>query len=129
MEDLHCVRHLHANCKSKGWKGQEFKAELYGCARACTQSHFDFHMANIKRMYTEAHKYLDKIDSAGWSCHTFATDSKCDLLLNNIEETFNSWIKDARDKSILIMLEAIRRQLMNRLVKKREGILHATWDI
>lgn len=90
MEQRHCVRHLHANCKSKDWKGQEFKAELYRCARACTRSRFDFHMANIKRMYLEVHKYLDKIDPAGWSRHTFTTDSKCDLLLNNITETCNS---------------------------------------
>lgn len=27
------------------------------------------------------------------------------------------------------MLEAIRRQLINRFLKKREGNLHATWDI
>ena len=50
----------------------------------------------------------------------FNTDSKCDLLCNNICEAFNKYILEVRDKPIIIMLEMIRRQLMVRLQHKKE---------
>lgn len=128
-EQRHCVRHLHANFKLHRFKGQAFKDELFGAARACTKGWFDYHMENIKKMNPDAFKYLDEIDPIGWSHHAFRTTTKCDILLNNIAETFNSWIKDTRDKPILTMLETIRRQLMNRFVHKLECLATATWDI
>ena len=48
--------------------------------------------------------------------------TKCDILQNNIAETFNSFILEARDKPILTMCEIIRRMLMKRFISKREGM-------
>jgi hypothetical protein len=39
-------------------------------------------------MKSDAHDYLAKIDPSTWSRAWFATDSKCDLLQNNITHTF-----------------------------------------
>jgi hypothetical protein len=44
------------------------------------------------------------------------------MLLNNISESFNSSILEAHRKSILLMLETIRRQLMLRIRVKRDGM-------
>lgn len=118
----HCVRHLHANLKSKGYKGQHFKDELQATARATTRSKFDYHMRMIKSFSEDTFKYLDEVDPKGWSRHAFRRDIKCDILLNNIAESFNSWIKDAREQPILSMLELIMRQIMNRFVTKRVEI-------
>ena len=38
---------------------------------------------------------------------------------NNIAESFNVWIKDARFKTIVSMLDDIRLQVMNRIAKNR----------
>jgi hypothetical protein len=35
------------------------------------------------------------------------------MISNNIVESYNSWIKDVRDKPLITMLEIIRRKLMN----------------
>lgn len=43
---------------------------------------------------------------------------KCDILLNNNCEMFNSYILDAREMQILSMLDKIKCQLMTRHVKK-----------
>ena len=51
-----------------------------------------------------------------WCRAYFKTHSKCDIVENNMCETFNSWILAARHKSIITMLEDIRHQLMNRHV-------------
>ncbi|KAF3655020.1 putative TMV resistance protein N-like isoform X1 [Capsicum annuum] len=46
----------------------------------------------------------------------FKKHCKCDIVENNMCETFNSWILTARHKSIITMLEDIRHQLRNRHV-------------
>ncbi|KAL6544076.1 hypothetical protein OROGR_010573 [Orobanche gracilis] len=62
-----------------------------------------------------------------WYAHN--PQLKCNMLLNNISETFNSYIKDARDKPIITMLEMIRRQLMKRFHAKRDGMLSCKFSI
>ncbi|PON45878.1 hypothetical protein PanWU01x14_255500 [Parasponia andersonii] len=47
---------------------------------------------------------------------------KCDILLNNISENFNSAILNARDKAIIALLQKIRFWLMYRFCNKRESV-------
>ncbi|XP_074297667.1 uncharacterized protein LOC141628419 [Silene latifolia] len=44
------------------------------------------------------------------------------MLLNNLCETFNAVLKDARDKPILTLMEWIRRYVMKMTCEKREGL-------
>ena len=54
-------------------------------------------------------------------CRAFiGTGSKCDVVENNMTETFNGWILEARHKSIYTMLDAIRVKLMERIRVMRE---------
>ncbi|KAF2298157.1 hypothetical protein GH714_016094 [Hevea brasiliensis] len=39
-----------------------------------------------------------------------------------IQETFSSWIKEARDKPTISMLEQIRIQVMNKIIEKRKSM-------
>ncbi|KAG8388268.1 hypothetical protein BUALT_Bualt02G0108000 [Buddleja alternifolia] len=50
----------------------------------------------------------------------FRTSPKCDILLNNICESFNAAILEARGKPLLSMVESIRVYLMKRLQSKRQ---------
>jgi hypothetical protein len=106
------VRHLHANFKSKGYKRKAFKDELWGAARATNARVFQHHMKVIQVMDASAYQYLNNVNPASWSRPGFSTQSKNDMLLNNLVETFNDWIKESGDKPLLTMLEMIRRQLM-----------------
>ena len=49
--------------------------------------------------------------------------------MNNLSESFNSIILDARDKSIIAMQEWIRVRLFTRMYSKRNGIKKFTNDI
>jgi len=129
VEHRFCVRHLHANFKSKGYKGKAFKDELWGAARASNAMIFQHHMKVIQGMDAGAYRYLNDINPASWSRHAFSTHSKSNMLLNNLAETFNAWIKDSRDKPLLTMLEMIRRKLMTRFQQKREGIRATTHKV
>ena len=44
------------------------------------------------------------------------------MLLNNLADSFNALIKEARGKPILTMVEEIRQQIMARFQQKRNGI-------
>ncbi|XP_062155259.1 uncharacterized protein LOC133863331 [Alnus glutinosa] len=117
-----CVRHLYANFRDKGFPGVALKELLWNAALSYTEVDFRFQMEEIKKVNPDAFDYLDKIDPSGWSRAWFSDHSKCDLLVNNTCECFNSYILKARDKPILTMLEMIRKQLMRRYQLKRDGI-------
>ena len=55
--------------------------------------------------------------------HSSGIFPKCDILLNNNSEVFNSYILDGREMAVLSMLEYIFYKIMHRLVsKQREAI-------
>ena len=48
------------------------------------------------------------------------THTKADVIMNNIVETFNGYIVNARTKHLIYMLKDIITTLMQRLVLKRQ---------
>ncbi|KAL3498614.1 hypothetical protein ACH5RR_041346 [Cinchona calisaya] len=50
-----------------------------------------------------------------WCLALFSHHTKCDIIVNNIYDSFNSHILEARDSPIISMLETIRKILMNRM--------------
>jgi hypothetical protein len=57
-----------------------------------------------------------KVPTKYWCKHAFSFYSKCDVLMNNLSESFNATILVARDKPILTLCEWIRNYLMNRMM-------------
>ena len=118
-EHRFCVRHLYANF-NKLYKGQVLKDAMWKAARACTEKEFLEHMKEIQNLEPNAHDWLKRVKAASWSKHAHNPEVKCDMLLNNLAETFNSYILEARDKPIITMLEIIRQKLMKRFHNKRD---------
>ncbi|XP_059434802.1 uncharacterized protein LOC132167790 [Corylus avellana] len=122
-----CVRHLYANFRDlEGHKGLALKEQLWAAATAYTEHEFTTHMEELKKLSKDAYDYLNKLDPSGWSRAWFNEAPRCELLVNNICECFNSYILKARDKPILTMLEMIRKKLLRRYQAKREGIAKLT---
>ena len=69
-----------------------------------------------------AYNWIKKLDPALWARSHFSTQSKCDILVNNLNESFNGYILEARDKPIITMVEWIRKKLMTRILVKRKGM-------
>ena len=124
-----CVRHLYANYRDKGHKGKALKDKLWAAAAAYTEHEFLEQMGELKKLCPKAYEYLDNVDPSMWSRSYFTDYSKRDLLVNNLSESFNSYILDARDKPIVTMIEKIRRKLMRRFQLKREGMSKLTGKI
>ncbi|XP_062230269.1 uncharacterized protein LOC133927973 [Phragmites australis] len=76
-----------------------------------------------------AWKWLSDIDSKHWSRHKFSTNAKTDLVVNNISESYNAWILEAREEPMCTMMEHNRTKLMESISIKRDGAERDTWVI
>jgi hypothetical protein len=117
-----CMRHLYINFRNEGHKGLLLRDKLWKPVAAYTMHEFEREMAQLKNMSEPAHAYLEKVDPHGWARAFFNTATKCDLLMNNISECFNSYTILAREKPIIVMLEMIKKKLIRRYQRKMEGI-------
>ncbi|GAB2275690.1 hypothetical protein Dimus_039145 [Dionaea muscipula] len=79
-------------------------------------------MEEIKSVSVEAYNWLEQRPTIHWSRSHFHTWCKCDMLLNNLCESFNATILSARSQPIVTTLEQIRHLLMESVVKKREAM-------
>jgi len=100
--------------RGKDLKANEFKDALWGAAKVLNEIQIKYFFEGIRGMDQRAYNYLEKVDPKMWSRHALRTSSSSDILLNNIAESFNAWVLEARDKPILTCLETIRRQLIHR---------------
>ncbi|XP_074305839.1 uncharacterized protein LOC141641060 [Silene latifolia] len=120
-ETRFCVRHIWANFKLQ-FAGIGFKENFWKAAWATTEAEFNFEMAGIKYLSEGAYNYLNRIPPRHWSRHAFSTNYKSSMITNNLCESFNAVLKDAKDKAILTHMEWMRRYVMKRNYEKREGV-------
>ncbi|XP_021866757.2 uncharacterized protein [Spinacia oleracea] len=116
-----CARHIWANFKNK-FSGTAYKDLFWAAARSTTKHWHDSYMAEIKELNEDAYNYLSDIPPVHWCRHAFGSNSRSNMLLNNLCETFNAVIREARDKPIITCLDWIRRYVMRRNAEKWEGI-------
>ena len=114
----HCVRHLYNNFKYKN-PGEGLKQLMWKAARSSTKPWYNKHMEDLRVLKQDAFTWFEKRPPIHWSRAFFEDNSKCDILLNNFSESFNSAILPARDKPILTMLEKIRMDMMVRNSNRR----------
>ncbi|XP_052487853.1 uncharacterized protein LOC128041590 [Gossypium raimondii] len=119
-ETRHCVRHLHANFKKIGFRIEELKDLLWNAARASTTKDFQDAMDELKKTNQHAYDLLKEKNPTHWSRPHFSIRSHSDMLVNNLSESFNKMILEARGKPILTMMETIRTKIMLLIVKKKE---------
>ncbi|XP_062104108.1 uncharacterized protein LOC133815269 [Humulus lupulus] len=123
-EHRHCARHLEKNF-SKVYKEKTLKDLIWKAARQVTITGFHAVMEEIKNENEQAYEWLLEKGPIHWSRSHFRTHPQCDILLNNLCESFNGLkaILAARDRPILSMLERIRMYLMQRLTTKRHSVV------
>ncbi|XP_073152770.1 uncharacterized protein [Henckelia pumila] len=119
-ENRFCVRHLHSNMKTDGFRGPAVKNSLWATAKAKTVADFRRKMEELKEIDEKAYEWLANKPVQHWYRSHFTTFPKCDILLNNMCECFNRYILDAREKAMIPMFESIQNFLMVRFQVNRE---------
>ncbi|KAK8701738.1 hypothetical protein V6N13_020117 [Hibiscus sabdariffa] len=99
--------------------GKALKDALWEAARATYLRGFEVALSEMGALSPKAYEWLVGKDPRNWSKSQFSCNNKCDMLLNNLCESFNKFILDARDKPIITMLETIRTKIMQRIAKTK----------
>ncbi|XP_024184621.1 uncharacterized protein LOC112189508 isoform X2 [Rosa chinensis] len=123
-EHRFCVRHLWTNFNKK-FPGKALKDQLWAIAKSTTLAYFTKEMVLMNQMEPGAYNYLTKPERPAkhWSRSHFNTVLKCDILLNNLSESFNAFILPARVKPVISMFEEIRIKLMKRIHIRRDKMM------
>ncbi|XP_052110145.1 uncharacterized protein LOC107464691 [Arachis duranensis] len=123
-----CVRHLYANFK-KRYTGIQLKLMMWNAAKATYYQEWERRMTEIQKVDPGAYNYLMEIPTKYWCRHRFVCRPRCDTLVNNMCEVFNSILVEAREKPIVTMLEKIRVYIMKRCADNRDRIMPYNRDV
>ncbi|CAL9007887.1 unnamed protein product [Prunus brigantina] len=118
------ARHLFSNYRLL-FKAKSLRDKFWEASYATTVPHFTRAMKDLKKLLNDAYEWLTNPDKPPrhWSKSHFNTHLKCDMLLNNLCESFNATILECRDRPILSMFEYIRCKLMRRIQGRRDKML------
>ncbi|XP_039144000.1 uncharacterized protein LOC120281164 [Dioscorea cayenensis subsp. rotundata] len=127
IEHRMCARHIYAR-----W-GKRHLVKKSNCTRNVARStnkvemlmHLD-RMRGLKDGTSAADDLLENWPIEGWCVAFFNDVVKCEVIDNNMSETFNGVILEARHKPVITMLEDIRQYCMTRIVIKRDNA--AKWN-
>ncbi|XP_019257692.1 PREDICTED: uncharacterized protein LOC109235901 [Nicotiana attenuata] len=110
----YCVRHIEANwCKI--YNTGESKKLLWWCAWSTYEEEFKDQLKNLGELNKDAATGLLRYPPQTWCRAYLDTVCKNQSVDNNLTESFNKWILEARHKPIIKMLEDIRIKVMNML--------------
>ncbi|KAG8376039.1 hypothetical protein BUALT_Bualt09G0022200 [Buddleja alternifolia] len=126
-EHRFCLRHMYNIFKGR-YKEQQLKNLFWKVASTYNVKQHLKVMREIQRISPKrgsevtAYEWLCNIPSTHWARCFFPIRSKSDVIVNNISESFNNYILEARELPIIEMFEAIRRKCMIRIQVKRAGM-------
>ncbi|KAL3649730.1 hypothetical protein CASFOL_006133 [Castilleja foliolosa] len=116
-----CVRHIYQNFRLK-WPSYELKLLLWKAASTGNTREFEKQITEIKKLDSAAANWLMNIPPCHWTRSHFTTSCKSDVLVNNMCESFNNMILQARGKPIISMFEWIRTRMSTRYQTKKLGM-------
>ncbi|RYQ96548.1 hypothetical protein Ahy_B08g092336 [Arachis hypogaea] len=102
VDNRFCVRHLYSNFRKK-FSSLELKNKMWRCAKASHWQSWEKEMKNLRVLNEGAFRHLNGIPPRFWSRSRFTFLSKCDSLVNNMSESFNAVLVEAREKPIEVI--------------------------
>ncbi|XP_042487523.1 uncharacterized protein LOC122067749 [Macadamia integrifolia] len=106
-----CCRHLYQNFQGT-YHGVLLRRLFWSTTKASTPFMFEKEMNETKAINKDVHDWLLKNPPKMWFRHAFDFRCKSDHITNNMTESFNQWISSVKSKHILILINEIRKQLL-----------------
>ncbi|KAM0899920.1 hypothetical protein ACQ4PT_020989 [Festuca glaucescens] len=121
-EHRFCVRHMLQNFQRAGHRGETLKNDVWAIARSTNVPKWQRNMDKLKVDSEVAFTWIEELVPNTWIKTFFSEFPKCDMLLNNHSEVFNSYILEAREMPFLSMLETIFYKILQMTeTKQREA--------
>ncbi|KAL2898953.1 EF-hand calcium-binding domain-containing protein 5, partial [Bienertia sinuspersici] len=124
-EHRHCARHVFA-LWHKTYRGDEMKIRFWKIVKSYNIADYTEALEELKEVDHQAAIVFQSYNPKVFCRAFLSTTCKSDVITNNMAETFNGYIINARNKHLIYMLEDIRVALMQRLVQKREEMEKCT---
>ena len=115
-----CARHIYANWRKK-YTDKKLQKKWWRCAKASSRPLFNLYRAYLGQETPEGAKDMMKTSLEHWSRAFFKLGSNYDSVDNNMCESFNNSIMEARFYPVISMCEHIRKKLMVRIQENRTG--------
>ena len=95
------------------------KNDLWAIARSTSIPKWQRSMKKLEADSAQALEWVLDLNPKTWIKAFFSDFPKCDMLLNNHSEVFNSYILEAREMFFLSMLETIFYKILQRTESKQ----------
>jgi hypothetical protein len=107
------------NFQKAGHRGETLKNDIWAIARSTNIAKWQKNMDKLKVDSEQAYQWVEELVPNTWIKAFLSDFCKCDMLLNNHLEVFNSYILAARENPVLSMLDMIFHKQMQRIVSKQ----------
>jgi len=111
VEHRMCARHIYANRRKK-YTDKKLQKKWWRCAKSSCRVLFNLNRAYLAQDTPAGAKDMISTSPEHWSRAFFRLGSNCDSVDNNMCESFNNSIMDARFYPVISMNEAIRKKVM-----------------
>ena len=101
-------------------KGVERRRVFWRIAKSTFEAEMKNNIETMRKLGQEGLDNLLWYNLNTWCKKYFEEYRKCDVVDNNMTESFNAWIVSARYKTIITMFEEIRVKMMKRIGDLRE---------
>lgn len=97
------------------------KKKIWEYVRETIEAQFNSVMISLRSMNDETYKCVEKVLPKHQTRSCQSGTAKCEMLLNNLYESFNATVISVRNKPIITILEKIRMHIKSNNVRS-EGI-------
>lgn len=110
---------MYCNFK-KLHRGKTLKDKLWKIVRASNNSLYENALRELEEYDINAYTWVvNGPNKECWVKAFFPIYVKCDMLCNNLCESFNAYILEVRNLPVISMMEGIRELMMERIQKRR----------
>lgn len=119
VEHRMCVKHIIENLKKNHAKKDLLKPLVWQLAWSYTSSEYEENIHKLRQYSMTLYEDVMKEQPKSWCRAFYRLGSVREDVDNNATESFNSTITKARTKAMVPMLETIRRQVMERIARRK----------
>ncbi|XP_028550332.1 uncharacterized protein LOC114579560 isoform X2 [Dendrobium catenatum] len=121
-----CMRHLWKNIKKlfRCEDGIKLQNLVWTASNTYNLNVWHMKLEEIFKISSQVYAYLNSL-SCKWSKATFSEHIKNHSNTNNMSESFNAWVEEARNKPVVDLVDMIRAKIMEQ--RSQRNVISSSW--